>query len=454
MATIIPAIRGQLGETTYYETTMKVSDLVRSVRGPKELDEWTGFSIEERLQREPDTKRIKSDLAPYIANSADRFFGSIIVLVYKGTLEWEPITAFAKQLPAAYRSGIESMGFVTIDGVTLVVLDGQHRLLALRAVQQGDVTGPAAASVPNDDVCVIFIEHQSSIKTRRIFNVVNRYAKQTGRGDNIITSEDDGYAIVARSLLADDAVFGRRKVGADLKDFVEWKSNTLGKRSLPFTTISAVYESVKLILGHSGVAALKEQRPSDEELELYAEHAKSFYELLMKRIPAYVEAAADMTRMPDLRADEQPTALIFKPAGQIALIDGIIRAMREAGVQMAIAVDRAGKVPDWSMENPLWMGIIMKSGRTIDAGPDARRRMSALIAYLIAADKLPVEHKLQTWRMYNEARQRGAIDTWEEGGFKDADGLEDLPEPVAGQRFTVDEARRMLIASGELEEAA
>ena len=44
----------------------------------------------------------------------------------------------------------------------------------------------------------ILIEHEVNMKTRRVFNVVNRYAKQISRGDQIITSEDDGYAIVAR----------------------------------------------------------------------------------------------------------------------------------------------------------------------------------------------------------------------------------------------------------------
>jgi DNA sulfur modification protein DndB len=447
MATIIPAIRGKLGETTYYETTMKGIDLVKSVRPPRELDGWTGFSIEERLQREPDVKRIRNELAPYIANSSDRFFGSIIVLVYDGKLEWESITTFAKQLPAAYRSGVESMGFITIDGTTLVVLDGQHRLLALRAVLLDGISGPASATVANDDVCVIFVEHQSNIKTRRIFNVVNRYAKQTGRGDNIITSEDDGYAIVARSLLADDQVFGRRKVGAEMKDFVEWKSNTLGKRSLPFITISALYESVKLILAHNGVGPLRDQRPTDEELEQYEGHARSFFELLMERVSVYATAAKDMSRMPELRADDQPTALLFKPAGQIALVDAIFRAVKETGIPLQTAIDRINGITDWSMPNEMWRDVIIKSGGTIDAGPDARRRMSALVAYVIAADRMDDSYKLSTWRMYNEARHRGTIDLWEKAGFGELGELEDLPAPVAGTQFTIEHARAMLTAA-------
>ena len=137
MAIVIPAITGRLGNTKFFETTMKVRDLVHAVRPPREMDEWTTFSIEERMQRDPDEKRIKAQLAPYIAKNEDRFFGSIIVLVYKGKIIFEPMSDLTSKVPAAYRQNAQRIGFITIDGGTLIVLDGQHRLLALRMVQQG-----------------------------------------------------------------------------------------------------------------------------------------------------------------------------------------------------------------------------------------------------------------------------------------------------------------------------
>ena len=116
---------------------MKVRDLVHAVRPPREMDGWANFSIEERMQREPDEKRIRAQLAPYIAKNADRFFGSIVVLVYEGEITFEPMSDLTKNVPAAYRQNAQRIGFITIDGGTLIVLDGQHRLLALRMVQQG-----------------------------------------------------------------------------------------------------------------------------------------------------------------------------------------------------------------------------------------------------------------------------------------------------------------------------
>ena len=44
--------------------------------------------------------------------------------------------------------------------------------------------------IGNADVTVIFIKHETDSMIRKIFHKVNRYAKQTSKGDNIITSED------------------------------------------------------------------------------------------------------------------------------------------------------------------------------------------------------------------------------------------------------------------------
>ena len=134
MATLIPAIKAKLGNTDYFESTMKVRDLVQAVRPPKEMDTWANLGIEERMQRDPDIKRIKSQLVPYLVRNQDRFFGSIIVLVYKGKLEFETLADLAKSVPAAYKHIAQQIGFLTIDGGTLIVLDGQHRLL--RAVDR------------------------------------------------------------------------------------------------------------------------------------------------------------------------------------------------------------------------------------------------------------------------------------------------------------------------------
>jgi DNA sulfur modification protein DndB len=432
MATLVPAIKAKLGNTEYFESTMKVADLVHAVRPPKEMDAWANLGIEERMQRDPDLKRVKSQLVPYLVRNQDRFFGSIIVLVYKGKVEFETLSDLAKNVPAAYKNVAQRIGFLTIDGSTLIVLDGQHRLLALREVQQGNATGPFASELPDDEVCVIFITHESDVKTRRIFNTVNRYAKQTSRGDNIITSEDDGYAIVSRRLLRDGAPLAARLYGKSIKveDLVEWKNNTLTARSTRLTTIGVVYEAVKLMLALKGVHKLDPQdRPDEDALDQYTEYADAMWAMLLEGIPPYAEAVKDPSKIPGFRKDDAVTSLLFKPAGQIALIDGILRAVELGKLGFNEAVTRAGLISDWSMSSDVWRDIIIKSGGTIDAASDARERMALLVCYLVAADRLSDREKANVWKRFTSAR---------------SDENEDLPPPVEGPAFTAAEAKTVL----------
>ena len=89
MATLIPCIKGKFGNTEYYEAKMNAREFIQSVRIAKDLDEWTSMNISERIQREPNLKRIKEEIAPYLAENEDRFFGSIILLIYKeGSFGW------------------------------------------------------------------------------------------------------------------------------------------------------------------------------------------------------------------------------------------------------------------------------------------------------------------------------------------------------------------------------
>ena len=426
MVIVIPAISGKIGSTVYYETTMKVREFVRTVKPPVELKGWKQLSIEERLQRDPDYKRINTQLVPYIANNEDRFFGSVIVLIYDGEVEFDSLEEYVHNIPSAYRSCIHNMGFLTISGETFVVLDGQHRRIALEKIcNDEDVHGEYSEDVANDDICVIFIEHVSTQKTRRIFNTVNRYAKQTSRGDNIITSEDDGYAIISRALLQENAPLGFPD------GLVNWRSNTLPKRSTQLTTISVVYETVKLILDHHGVENLEQQiRLSDEKLQELQEHCTEVWSTMLTSIKPYELALKNPGRIPEFRHDESKESLLFKPAAQIALVDGLMRAMRFGEMSLIRTVKRVNRIKNWSMSNNDWSGVIIRSSGAIDASLEARKRMAKLVCFLLAADRISDKVKYGAWKTYNLANGID-IDVDEE--------LLDLPHPAMGDRYTIKE---------------
>ncbi|MCA6597723.1 MAG: DNA sulfur modification protein DndB [Pseudanabaena sp.] len=403
MALVIPCVKGRLGNTDFFQATMKARDLVQGVRPANELDEWTTMSIEDRLQREPDIKRVKEEIAPYLADSKDRFFGAMIVLVYKGEVYFEGLKDWiSSKAPRAYQSVAEHIGILTIDGGSLIMLDGQHRLLALEKVIRGEVTGDYREDIPNDDVCVIFIHHEGNEKTRRIFNKVNRYAKPTSRGDNIITSEDDRSAIIARRLLNEGAPLGIKPRGSS-DVIVEWKSNSLPARSNKLTTISAVYETVKLILRSHRIALDQNTRPQDDELNDYYEIVENFWNTVLEGLQPYKDAIRDSSLISPARKDDQPFALLFKPIGQLALFRGLTAATQDNRLNLIEAVKRANKI-DWRIEAEIWTNILVAPSRSMLRGEQPPVQGGKLIHYLIASDKMTKEEIANFQQEYNLAK--------------------------------------------------
>ncbi|MFJ6443881.1 DNA sulfur modification protein DndB [Streptomyces sp. NPDC091649] len=399
MATLHTAIRAKMGSTPYYVTTMKVSNLVQVARPASEKEDWATTGLTERLQRELNDTRVRTEIAPYLANSADRFFGAIIVLLDSDEEpEFEPLSEVAKSLPTAYRStmGKDSLGFLTIDSGERIILDGQHRFAALREVYLArTVEGEYAKDVGDDVVTVIIVPRISTQHTRKIFNKVNRYAKNTSRGDNILTSEDDGFAILTRRL-ADDGgpLSGKNHKGESL---VNYKNNTIAERSTQLTTLSAIYETVRIIAEYYDMADdLNEKRthvrPSEDMIDQGYEHVEGWWTTVLDGM-AKLKYGRDNTKiLPELRAKEADYGLLFKPATHIVLFQALSQ-MLQADKDLTIkdAVSRAYQL-DWRITAPLWRDVLINSAHNILTKKENYNLAADLITYLVVGDKLPASH--------------------------------------------------------------
>lgn len=445
----VPAIQAQMGSTKYYETKLTARELTSTVRPARELDQWASASIEERMQRDLNIKRIMEEIVPYLAKHPDRLFGSLIVLVPKGSLEFEPLTDVVGKVPGAYKSAVESMGFLTVEKGEHVALDGQHRLRALREViTSGDLLGEFQSKVGDDEVSVIVVEFESNEKTRRIFNKVNRNAKPTGRSDNILLSEDDGHAIVTRMLMDRDRDAPLAAIELDGKDqeLVNWRSNTLSKRMKELTTISAVYETVQDILGLQKVLGLHDfadfdekktqVRPSAAELEEGYEVASEWWDKLLTKVDAFKDALVELDGVSDIRfADEPPYhhhTLLLRPVGQIAMVKGVIEAMSNSKGQLSLdeALNRINKL-DWSAApTSYWRDTIIRADGRMVARKEAYTVAAKLIAHLIGHEYEEAEQCKHLYEEWNGVRGRDV--KTELAKIVDPDlKPEPLPDPVA-----------------------
>ncbi|MDG5807495.1 DNA sulfur modification protein DndB [Streptomyces ossamyceticus] len=395
MPTLHTAIRAQMGSTPYYVTTMRVSDLVQIARPASEQEKWATTGLTERLQRELNSARVHSEIAPYLANSPDRFFGALILLLEADEEpQFEPFSDLAKGLPRAYQAALSKnpFGFLTIESGDRIILDGQHRFAALREVVIDRlIEGSYAKDVANDEVTVIIVPHISTQHTRKIFNKVNRYAKNTSRGDNILTSEDDGFAILTRRLADDDGpLAGRNHKGESL---VNYKNNTIADRSVQLTTLSAVYETVRVIAEHYGVAdELNEKkthvRPSDEVLDEGYEQVQGWWTTVLDGMPMLKHGRDNTKVLPDLRAKDASHGLLFKPATHIVLFQALSQILKaDPNLTLQEAVERAYQI-DWGITSHLWRDVLINSAYNILTKKENYNLAADFMTYLVIGNKM------------------------------------------------------------------
>lgn len=387
-----------MGSTTYYQAVLRAQELAAVAKTAAELASWAEWSVFERFQRELAMRRVRKEIVPYLVRTKDRFFGSLIVLVYQPDLfQFETVDTFNPEIGNAYNDAARRMGFLSIDGGDLVVLDGQHRLAALREVVTAgpELDGPYRDAVGNDELCVVFIEHENFEKTRRIFNKVNRYAKPTSTSDNIITSEDDGLAIVTRWLVEPTPPLELasplpplNRVDRFGEPIVEWRSTRLSPDAQKITTLNHLYQTVGTILEANGISDFDERsrvnRPSDSELRSAYEFAAHWWSLALDEITAFERGLRQPDLIPDFRRYRAPESLLFRPIAQVALFKGIAESVSR-GLQLELAFKRANEL-DWCAASDLWADTIIFGNGRMNARKEAVNVTGELIAYCIAAD--------------------------------------------------------------------
>lgn len=395
--TTVAAQRLKMGSTTYFLASMTAGELVTRVRTAEEvLTDWENLSIEDRIQRNINKKRLQEEIVPYIAGHPDRFFGSVIVLL-DGDVEFESLEKF-QNAKGIYALQTEKLGFLTISNGNWIALDGQHRLVALRELITGNYQGSQLPGIMDDDIAVIFVKQETTEKTRRLFNKVNRYARATSRSDNLVLSEDDGYAIISRKLFMneDGPLHVRKERG---EDFVNWRNSTLSGRSLQFTTISALSLIVRDICEAHGLMidekTLGGVAPSDADLTKGYDLAVKWIEAAFSAFPILEEVRNNPSLLPDLRATHRSHSLLLKPAGQIALYRAARLAREEIGQSFNInEFMKAATTIDWSVESSTWENLLVQGRSRILAKRQNYEDAAYLIVWLSFNKQLPNPERL------------------------------------------------------------
>lgn len=405
MSVTMLALKGKMGENEYYITTMKASTLINTVGFASEMQKWPDMSVDERMQREIKGDRVISEIVPYIINDPEWFFGSLIVDIYSGweAVEFQNIQEICTTNLAAYRDTLTSAGFLTLpDNKILIALDGQHRLCALSVAIRGANGIPGSVKVSeslknslephpeigNADVTVIFIRHESDAKIRKIFNKVNRYAKQTSKGDNIITSEDDMLAVITRAMFSGTEDAPLRSINN--QELVNWKSNTIPLRSKMLTTAAAIYTMAEVMLEPMDITP--KTRRNEEKLEQGIRFMNDFWNRALTEVNAfkqYKQYVIDGNPLYKFRKQN----LLLKPVTQMALAQAIRTAM-DYGYQYKDLTSKINQI-NWNPEYYVWSNILVinSKNKKMITGSQALKDAGEIIAYMLIGDEFSNEKK-------------------------------------------------------------
>ena len=388
MPTNVPAMRGSFGSTEYFLLTMRVGELTAKLTVPKEMDGWDDLSPEERFQRDVNYKRVKDQIAPYLANDPDRFIGAFIVTVKNDeNMIFQSFEEAGIKIPAMLGASFASdIGILTLNGEELLIpLDGQHRLAALKfAVSGKDERGSDIRNINGNgnlakDSCSVILIRDDIEKSRKIFNKVNRYAKPTSKADNLITGDDDVCAVISRNLIVTDLMGSRLvKMGS---------GNTLPAKAHEFTTLSTVYEISKSYLeSHTGERINTQTLPPPATVKLYEQELMDFWREFLKVSP-YETSLLDREDSGDeIRRDVREAFLICKPIIMRALAEAFIRLQNvpegASRISLGDFVQRVNDI-DWAPDNPQWMNVLVQPGGRVITGPAAMNLAAQYIAFML-----------------------------------------------------------------------
>lgn len=405
MSGTISAMKGNLGSTEYYVLTMKAKELAEKISIPSEMEDWEDMSLEEREQRDINYARVKRQIAPYLAMDPDRFFGAIIVAAKNfDPKNFESVLAMCKNdMPKLYQAEAKNIGFLTFTGEELLIpLDGQHRAKAIKfAIEGYDEKGKEiplikpSSDLAKEDVTVILINYDQK-KARKIFTKVNRYAKATTTGQNLVTDDDDIIAVLSREIANDVKLIG--------PDLVKYKNNTLGDRDGYFTTLAALADCNDFIIATNfGGGKIERSRlPDQAEISLYRDKVRETWGFLLENIELFSDALSDKDESGDRkRCEIREGYLLGKPVPQVCLVKAFVRLtnLKTNKLSPKQAAKKLNEIP-CNKDKPLWDGLFLKGEKKTILTKNAKL-VTDIICYM-CGEKLSDEEKKELLDRYRD----------------------------------------------------
>jgi len=239
-------MKGTFGGVSYYMTTLELNKVADSLHFEKDLH-IENATFAERIQRTLNEKRAEDEIyKKYLLNEGTRFFNSLVVTLIPDEED--------KGFYIEECKGANIYELCLKQNVKKVVVDGQHRLFALRKLREDIISGKEdredLKKLQIPIIFVIFDKVDCSIsnqmpvigdilkETRSVFTALNKTAKKIDKYTTLILDDSDFSAVVSRKLLEENMID---------ELYVKWAYSTtsLTQYDVYFTTLNIINDMVE-----------------------------------------------------------------------------------------------------------------------------------------------------------------------------------------------------------------
>lgn len=412
-------------------------------------------------QRNPDWRR-QLPMTLYLAGRKTHKFPPMLVVVTQPWVddqtsdEWGP-NGRALNDSIDY-TGLDSEGyFVDLSfeqGSFLYAIDGQHRLMAIKGLQdlldtgridarqesgkfrtsggysideiieasRGEMTRTDLQGLMDERIGVELLPavmrgeaHKEALRRlRSIFVHVNRTAKPLTKGELALLDEDNGFAVVARMVMVEHPL---------LEERVRIRKGQLSESSDEITTLETLQHMSQAFLAplfpgwEPDKKAHLPMRPEEEDLDEGFQHFYKFLDLV-RRLPSMQEVLLGASPAEFRRTgDEGPGHLLFRPLGQLALAGAVADLTGDGLVEEDEIFDKLtraeldGRLKIDEVTQP-WFGVVWDP-----VGGKMRRQASStklchrLMVHLLGGGTSDAQSREELQSDFAQARVDSADDT-------------------------------------------
>lgn len=398
MADLVPVIRGSMGGREYYIGKMSFQELAAKVQFFVDLE--TSQDLDNLLQRE--LSKRSEEMTKYLLRQPERFYGAIIVAAWGGRPEYIPV----KMQDHPLLDDDFEFGLLKFDGrQEYFALDGQHRLRSIKDAIDKDGT------LRHEEVSVVVVTHdrteEGNIKTRRLFHTLNRYARTTTTGENIVLDEDNVVSIATRMLLKS----GMKALNPRFIELV--RKNLTKTQHDKFTSLAALYDFnydvLETVYQFRQDKDYLRYRPDATDVENVYGATSSLWTEMRNRFTEFKELEAETKSAGEIRepgGDPSQGQLIFRPLG-LRIYGGVIA--HSLAEEANIPIDQGGEMDPkvWSkaldrvralpltLGQPPWKGTIFRNNKMETGARSLALRLACYMLELgqIDAGRLLAEYQ-------------------------------------------------------------